>query len=476
MFLAADVGWGDALKCLMTPALCAVEAGVKATGVAEVPGILQMLADFILDPTGGTIEAILQVMFSWLLIPSVDPEHSTVVSTIRDSWMAPIVAVFLTCGIIWQGFRMVLSRKGAPLITAVKGILATAIWGGIAAIAAAALLRTGDTFSCWIIGEALREPGLVEGGQCAPAGIIDTVVRSRVVDHFVHVLEFPTALLPGGKLLTTVLAMLMGLIIAISVLIQMFLFIIRGGSLLILVGVSQLAAAGTVTGATAGWLRRLIPWTLAMIFYKPVVAMVYATGLLLTDNGNEGLNTVIPTGADDSVRNFMFGVTMMLMAPFAMPALMKFFTWGFTALGRDGTMTSFATGMDNLGDDAIWIGNALKSGAGKQAKSIDSSLPAPTATGAPATAGSGTGAPAAASGSAAATSGTGAAASGAASGTGAATAAGGATVAAGAAAAPATMGVSLVVAGAIVGVSAAATQIGRSLKKGITDHMDEDNL
>ena len=75
--------------------------------------------------------------------------------------------------------------------------------------------------------------------------------------------------------------------------IQALLMLFRDGSVLILAGSTPLAASGSFTNATNGWMPKLMTWQLALIFYKPMAAMVYAAAIWM-----QGENTLQrPAGA-----------------------------------------------------------------------------------------------------------------------------------------------------------------------------------
>ncbi|MBX6752483.1 MAG: hypothetical protein IRY85_22945, partial [Micromonosporaceae bacterium] len=350
----------------------AVDAAANVATMA--PDLLRLIISFFTDPVGGAVKNFLIMMFSWLLIPTsrfFDTSDGSVSDTIQDSWILPIVLVLLACGTLWQGFRMVISRRGEPLIRVVKAFIVTAAAGGLATAGTAALLSAGDRYSCWVLGEALRgvdsdDPNeLIVNGRCASDQAIQAVLDSQVVDRLADVLRVPAVfMITSGPGL--ILGTLLNLFVLAATFAQIFLLVIRGGSLVIVVGVLQLAAAGKITQTTSSWTGRAVGWVLALVFYKPAAATVYATALLLIDDaGND---------SHAQISNFIMGLTMLLLALFAMPALMRFFTWGFSALGRDGSLAGAATGMDNLADDAIRIGNDLRSNAKKQASNINSSL------------------------------------------------------------------------------------------------------
>jgi len=513
--------WADNPLCeiiprIAAPQLCSplmawlCEAGCEGATTAvsvarNADNLIKLIFSFFFDPVGTSLKQILIIMLSWLAIPTrglFDTSEGSVSSTIQTTFILPIVIVLLVCGIIWQGFRMVISRRGAPLIRVAKALLATAAVGALATAATAVLLDAGDRYSCWVLGEALRGANsdnpnkLFTEGHCVEAGLITTVMETDAVDKLAHYLKIPASLtfVSGVGI---VIPVFLNLFMLLAALVQTFLLTIRSGSLVILAGVAQLAAAGKITSTTSPWLMRAVGWGGALIFYKPAAATVYATSFLLLDDAGNGSHA--------EMSNFVMGLTMLVLALFAMPALMRFFSWGFSALGRDGSLAGAATGLDNLADDAIRVGNDLRSNARRQATSIDNSLPlaevetrvlmtqrsaasarsagvvgGSARAGAAAGAGGGGGGGAGA-GAAAGAGALGAAAGGANAGTAGTTAVATTTTlystaaAGGAAAAPATGGASLIIAGTVIGSAAAATQVGASLKRTVTNHMDEDN-
>jgi hypothetical protein len=119
--------------------------------------------------------------------------------------------------------------------------------------------------------------------------------------------------------------MLVGTIAMICAFIQAILMLFRDGSVLILAGSTALAASGSFTSATNGWLPTLIKWQLALIFYKPAASLVYATAIWL-----QGENT-----ATDP-RVLLMGIAMMAVALVALPVLLRFFNWTVGGLHSGG--------------------------------------------------------------------------------------------------------------------------------------------
>ena len=106
----------------------------------------------------------------------------------------------------------------------------------------------------------------------------------------------------------------LGIVAIIISALQAVLMLFRQGALVVLAGALPLAAAGTLTPATRPWFQQVTGWMLALIFYKPAAAAVYATAF-----------TMIGTGKDP--RTVLMGFAMVLLSLVALPVLMQFFTW-----------------------------------------------------------------------------------------------------------------------------------------------------
>jgi hypothetical protein len=87
---------------------------------------------------------------------------------------------------------------------------------------------------------------------------------------------------------------LIGAIASFCAFIQALLMLFRDGSVLILAAVTPLAASGSFANATNGWKNKVLSWQLALIFYKPLAAMVYAAMIWLTNAGTGVVEGVAP--------------------------------------------------------------------------------------------------------------------------------------------------------------------------------------
>ncbi|MEV5831937.1 hypothetical protein AB0L25_40935, partial [Spirillospora sp. NPDC052242] len=100
-----------------------------------------------------------------------------------------------------------------------------------------------------------------------------------------------------------------------------------------------LAAAGMITTATRPWFGKVAGWMLALIFYKPAAAAVYATAFTFIGEGEE-------------LHTLLMGFTMMLISLIAFPVLLKFFSWttgGTESSSGGGVLSAVMGGATALG-------------------------------------------------------------------------------------------------------------------------------
>src|SRR5690606_5039237 len=249
-------------------------------------------------------------LLSWLILPTIDMSSQ---SDVLRSWMLPIAAAVLVGGVTWQAILMVLTRRGLPLVQAIKGLWTAAVWGAVATTATAATIHATDLYSCWVLRGGLRGGGTTNlPDNCGP-DLINAINDSPAVDQL-DIFHIFAGLVTGGMAPAVLDPM-----ITILLVIHIALLVFRTGALAVLVGVSQIAAAGAATRGTSLWIRRVLSWMLALVFYKPVAATVYAVGFMFL-------------GTARTVGEHAVAAGMLLLALVALPALMKFFNWSVGAL------------------------------------------------------------------------------------------------------------------------------------------------
>lgn len=195
--------------------------------------------------------------------------------------------------------RMVLVRKANPLVDAGSGLTMVAIVSVVGAAVPNALLQWGDGWSAWVL-KASADEGF----------------SARMT----KIVTLPSGVPAGVVLILSLIALFVGVI-------QAILMLFRQGALIVLTGLLPLAAAGMITAATWPWFKKVASWMLALTFYKPLAAAVYATAFTLIGHGTD-------------LRSILLGHTMLLVSLVAFPVLLKLFSWTTSAAdsGAGGTI------------------------------------------------------------------------------------------------------------------------------------------
>lgn len=235
----------------------------------------------------------------WLNVPSVDVASEPTVAFVRDV-LAFVAASVAVVGIMWAGIRMMVSRKAEPGLDVLTGLLRLVAVLGIGVALTAILLQAGDGFSTWVLG--------LSGAAAGVSGKLATVAAMSSVSNPVMVLFLSLALfIVGGA--------------------QGLFMLLRQGAIIILVGALPLAAAGSFMPTTKTWFPRVAGWLLALIFYKPVAALIYAVGFSFI-------------AGDGSLRDVIMALVMLALVVIAFPKLMQLFSWaiplGLQAANRAG--------------------------------------------------------------------------------------------------------------------------------------------
>jgi type IV secretion system protein TrbL len=111
--------------------------------------------------------------------------------------------------------------------------------------------------------------------------------------------------------------MFLGIAVFMAAVIQVVLLLIRSAMLVLLAATFPLAAAATNTEMGKAWFKKYCAWALAFIAYKPAAALVYAAAMRMTEAGMSG-------ESGNGLVQALTGLMMMLLAVFALPALLRF--------------------------------------------------------------------------------------------------------------------------------------------------------
>jgi hypothetical protein len=390
----------DPISCVLGPA-----RGIGNGIAAAAQGTFDSTLSGINDTLHAGIKAMMTTLAGWLLVPSTqvcpgaDQPGSAWLAGCAGAaspaaqlraWTLPITILVATMGLLWQAIMLTVSRKGEPLVQALRGLGTVALWSAVGIVGTQLALRASDDYTVWILRQAIF------GNSANPTETLGTALAG---------------LAPVQSYNALILLIVFDIPILFITVAQIILMIFREGSVVILSGLLQLAAAGSFTRLTSGWLSKVTGWMLALICYKPIAASVYATAFALL-------------GAD-GLRNSIMGLAVLLLAIIAMPATMKFFNWTTGTLAQSPSTlgmlgTAGAAGIHaassmrgvggyHVGDHAEYMaqhgpdGGGGAGSGGDVTSSMSSMLTAPTGSTGAATTGAGAaGSAAAAAGSAAA--------------------------------------------------------------------------
>lgn len=390
------------------------------------------------------------------VLPSSPAGGSSTVAFLQGSlwWYVGAAAVV---SVIVGATRMAWEQRAEPGRDLLKSLFTLIVVAGASVTVIGLLVTAADAFAVWILNNATSCD--VTAADCF----------SRNITALLSI-----AALGQGSLLVIIL----GLVAILASAVQILLMVARGGMLVILTGILPLAASATNTEMGKTWFKKALGWLIAFILYKPAAAIVYATAFKLV-----GTNVFQDDGS--GVISVLTGLMLMLVALFAMPALMRFVTplvaatssggGGLAAAGAAGGLVMLPTGAAALG--RLAAGHSSSASSGHSGPTGNTGIPGGTgntgASGADGSTGnSGTPGPQPPPGGTAAggvaSHGGGAAAGSGAAGAGAAT---GSTAAAGAVAGPAGVagGVAL---GAAQAVGRAASGTARSVGAEVTGEGD----
>jgi hypothetical protein len=159
-----------------------------------------------------------------------------------------------------------------------------------------------------------------------------------------------------GDTLPALAGMFFGIAVFFAAVVQVLLLLVRSAMLVLLAGTFPLAAAATNTEVGKAWFKKYCGWTLAFIAYKPAAALVYAAAMQMTASG------MIHKSGDGLVQA-LTGLMMMLLAVFALPALLRLAVPVTAAVAGGGAgMGGAAADPGGLATGAVSVGRSALGG------------------------------------------------------------------------------------------------------------------
>lgn len=303
-------------------------------------GFGNALEDIANDAIGNLAKSIMEGMSQmvttlstfWVSMPTVNltsedgATASPVVSAVNSELM-PWTLALAVLAVIIGGIRMIWEQRGAPLKDLLRSLLTLTLVSAIGLGTISILVIAADAFASAIIERSTDGKGFADAFQKIAA---------------IHTSD------------AVFILIILGLIGLIASLVQIVLMVVRSGMLVILAGILPTTAAFTNTEMGRQWFQKAVGWTIAFILYKPAAAIVYSVAFLLMSK----------TSGKDALIGSITGFTLMIVALFALPALMRFVTpmVGAVAAGSGAAagaaVGALATGAVSMGRVGSGRGNA----------------------------------------------------------------------------------------------------------------------
>ena len=268
----------------------------------------------------GVVGSYRQFVTSWLHAgPIINPETSP-----AFAWGTGIVNIFtalaVTIGILWAGIRIVWNQRGEDIRYVFASLARVVIVSGLGVTVFALLLTASDQ---------------------AAAAILDSTGWGQ--KDTMAVLGDP------GKAVSAMGAMLfvLGSVMLLVVIVQWCLMIFISIATPILLMYWPVSEAITFAAGGRGF-SRVSKWLVAFILFKPTVAILY--GFAFEElKGGDGMGGVITA------------ICILLMAPFALPALLKIVNPAAAGTGADGAGAAMV-GMAGLAMGAVGVAAGAATG------------------------------------------------------------------------------------------------------------------
>jgi len=284
---------------------------IDEVGSQLTDGAVVAFAKAIGDATADVLKALNGV---WLDVNLEDSSGPIAKIDAEVDWLVGYVAV---ASLLIAAIRMALDRKGQPMKQAFMGMWKVILVGAVAVPVVQALTHASDLYA------------------------EDVYKRADLGDKAKTMLGVLTLDQPG-------LILVFGLLVMLSCFVQICLMYIRIGVLIMLVGTLPLAAASSMTGWGEGWWKKHIGWLGAWLLYKPAAALIIYSAASMTDDTENLSGTA-------KLDQTIAGLGLLILAVFALPALLKLIVPATAALGGTSGGTVTLNAVNNVATGAVAI-------------------------------------------------------------------------------------------------------------------------
>ena len=323
---------------------CGVREGFQSVATSMFADLATKIRETAESGVGGLATFWMKVDTPQVATQSGEQWTATGPVAFLHSYSVAIAASVFTFAIMIAGIRTAWEQRGEPIRELLKATMMLVLVAGMGT-------ATIQVLSSWADGLALE-----------------------IVQNATHGKSFSTALgglviKGGGQGETAQLPMIVMsfcmLAVFVTSVIQIILLLIRSAMLVLLAGTFPIAAAATNTEAGKAWFKKYCAWALAFIVYKPAAALIYAAAMKMNEAGmtNKSGNGLVQA---------LTGLMMMLLAIFALPALLRFAVPVTAAVAGGGSGAgaavadpgNVATGALNLGRPSRRAGASSGGGGG----------------------------------------------------------------------------------------------------------------
>lgn len=253
--------------------------------------------EMIEDIKAGLASLSKQLMTFWIDVPSpnVGNENGGLsdATYFLQSSLAWYTFILLTLSMLVCGVKIATDWRFLPLKQLFRQLVTWVFYSSAGVAVTAIILTAGDLFSAWIIEKS------TDGTSFA--------------DTLYNMIASPTAIATGSGFLTIIFL----IVAALCALAQAVLMIFRGATLFVLTGTLPLAASFIVTDTGEQALKKHVSWIISFALYKPCAAIVYSAGFRLFGSD---------PNAADGTWNIIYGIALLLLGVFTLPAMMRLIT------------------------------------------------------------------------------------------------------------------------------------------------------
>lgn len=229
---------------------------------------------------------------SWWRVPSTSLLQPAVLGA--HTALRPLLLLVLTVSVLVQAVRLTLMRRSEPLVSVAGGLLRFAVAAALGITMLQGALWAGDVLATALLGS---------GGTPAEGGEFGALMRDALTSR-------------RGGMAEPFLLLLVSVVVLLLAAAQWMAMALRQVALLAVAATLPLAAAGSLTATTRGWLSRMLPWALALVLYKPAAALVHAVGL-------QYLKQLSSANTANPVSTALTGVVVLALGVAALPALLR---------------------------------------------------------------------------------------------------------------------------------------------------------